>query len=623
MLLVKRLVSLTLLALVSAPAAGQDATAVGTVDRLDHVDHAARMRRIQLTGDLGLPPLPPVLADSPRDSLLFSDRFPLNQDPSASGADGGTPTMFDGFLAMGPGGTGTDKNEIFKYQLGNSYSEFGTPHPMVVAYHGYGQSANSVALQTTIEEECNTRGWIYMAPTGIDDQLFGSPISQQNTEAAMQWMLDNFNIDADRIYMVGFSMGAGVVSNFTARRRDPDGMVIAALGLVSGTYDWTMSYVLGTPALQVLLENFYNFDGNPTDNPWRYQQASDLYFSLGSYPPLPGTLDPDNSMATNLGSTPVYHTWDSGDPLLESETQNPVLGNLLTSLGGTYMQVIKTGTIDPVTFLPAEHSWAVLDEVELFDFFDGKTANRTPADFSAQLDLPGSVAFVDFTQVTSEEFTYMDALVEPGLNEFDLVNVENANNMTADFTAGGMTTTDPIDLLLESDDADGFTLTLTNFAGQPAYLLDSGSGALLPGTESAPLTGSLIRTVEGNSTVDADLIQEPNWTTKLTTAPKTVAPGGSLIMTIDANPTAAVSLLLIGFSEMLNDVPGGNKVLVSLGSGTLLIDLPLDIGGDLVLPGSIPNNPLFSGVDVLLQTIDIDAGGQVDSISNMWVLHIQ
>jgi acetyl esterase/lipase len=626
---VKDLASLALLALLSVHVAGQglvaDATPAPDVApaRLDAADHAVRMQRIRLTGDLGLPMLPPVLPDSPRDSLLFADRFPVNQGPSSEGPDGGTPTMFQGFIPMGHGGTGTDKNEIFEYQLGNDYDEFGAPHPLVVAYHGYGASHSSVAAQSTIDEECNTRGWVYMAPTGIDDQLFGSPVSQQNTQAAIQWMLDNWNIDPDRIYMVGFSVGAGIVSNFTARRRDPDGMMIAAVGIVSGTYDWTMSYVNGSAPLQALLENFYNFGGSPTTYPFRYKRSSDLYFRAGTYPPLPGTVEPEDSMATNLGSTPVYHTWDTGDWLPEAEAQNPVMGTILSGLGGTYMQVTTSGTVDPNTLLPAPHSWAVLDEVDLFDFFDGKTVDRTPNSFDAQLDGGNPVSYLETTQVTIDAFTYVDGLSDTGVDALGILNVKNAGEVVVDLGEAEQTTTGPINLLAASDDANGFSLCLTNFTGNPAYLLDSVSSALIPGTLSDPLAGSLRHHVPGNTLLNADIISEPNWTTKLYTAPDPVAPGGAMVLTIDADPPAVATLLLIGFSEALNNVPGGNKVTVSLGPTTLLVQLPLNGSGDLSLPGGIPNNPSYSGLEVKLQSIDINGSGQVVSISNMWTVHIQ
>jgi predicted esterase len=257
-------------ALLSSTAAGQRAAAQRKQDkppqqgRLDAVDHAERMARIALTGDLGFPPLPPVYADSPRDELLYADRFPVDSgSEQATPGDGGGPVVLSGWIPPGAAGTGTAIGESFRYQVPVPYDAFGPPLPMVIAYHGYGASAGSVHPATTIDEEANARGWFYFAPTGLDDQLFGTPPCQQNVDAALQWMLDHFNIDRDRLYMVGFSLGGGVAANYVAQHRDPVRTMFAALGIVSGTYVWVQTCNSGTSGLKARMEYPCNFGGNP------------------------------------------------------------------------------------------------------------------------------------------------------------------------------------------------------------------------------------------------------------------------------------------------------------------------------------------------------------------------
>src|SRR6188474_38024 len=128
-------------------------------------EQAERARRLQLTGDLGLPPLQPLRPDSPLDSMYFADRVRVPQDQVPT-TDTPPGTMFNGNLPAGPGGTGTDKPEIFKYQLPWNYSPSNAPMPMVIGYHGFGSSAGSVAASSTLDEEANERGWFYLAPTG-------------------------------------------------------------------------------------------------------------------------------------------------------------------------------------------------------------------------------------------------------------------------------------------------------------------------------------------------------------------------------------------------------------------------------------------------------------------------
>src|SRR5690349_11855947 len=113
------------LLLAALPAAAQ-----ATRADLQAIEDAERARRLALTGDLGLPPLLPVKPDSPRDTMYFADRVlvPQDQPPPPDVPPG---TMFDGNIPPGPGGTGTDKQEIFKYQVPWNYDPTGPKVPLV------------------------------------------------------------------------------------------------------------------------------------------------------------------------------------------------------------------------------------------------------------------------------------------------------------------------------------------------------------------------------------------------------------------------------------------------------------------------------------------------------------
>lgn len=594
-------------------------------ERLDAVDHAERMARIAITGDLGFPPLPPVYSNSPKSDLLYADRFPVGSGETSPEAGDGSPApvIVNGFIPSGPNGTGTAIGEIFRYQLPVDYDEQGAPVPMVIAYHGYGSSAGSVHPQTTIDEEANARGWFYMAPTGLDDQLFGTPPSQQNTKSAIQWMLDNFNIDEDRLYMVGFSMGGGVVSNFAARHRDPDGLMIAAIGVVAGTYDWEQAYNTGTTGLKALMENPYNFGGPPFAQPFRYRQASDLRFQSSTYPPLPGTLDPPSSMAVNLGSTPTYLVWDDNDTIVDVLNQGPHFVATLQEQGTLLDFHTVTGTVNPANGQPAPHSWSVLDEVDLFDFFDGKTVDRTPEQFSSMLDLSKDVSWLHLDQRFLDMFSYVDGAAEPGANALTVDAVANATYVEVDMGLAGFTGAGPFDAHVASATGSSFQLRLTGFDVPPAYTLDAGTGLLHPGTESNPLTGSLLKPIVGLAPVDLQVVCDPAWTTKLTTTPNPTAPGASLMLELDAPDTSTIAWLVIGFSEGLSPIKGGHKLSVALGPPAVIVAFVLDEDGDISFPAELPNDGGLSGTSLLLQTIAVDGGFSINSISNRWTLKIQ
>lgn len=582
--------------------------------RIDAANAAEQARVRALVGDLGLPPLLPVLPDSPLDQMYYADRVHVPHPPVAPG-DGGAPQMVDGFLPAGPSGTGTDKNEIFKYQIPGGYDPQDDPVPLVIAYHGYGSSAASVAIQTTIDEECNNRGWFYMAPTGIDDQLYGSPVSQQNTQAAVQFMLDNFAIDPDRIYMVGFSMGGGVTANFTARRRDPDGIMVAAIGIVSGTFDWTTAWFTGNSTIKTLLENPYNFGGTPLQFPYEYQRASALYFSAGSYPPAPGVLEFMRSMATNLGPVPTYVTWDLGDTLPEVVSQEPVFVGLMAGLGGTLVSKPVVGTPAP------KHSWAVLDEVDLFNFFQGKVVQRRPQVFEALVEESKTVAWVDVEQAAPGDFTHLDALALPATATASVSGVTNAATLRLHLDQAGFEGAGPFDIAGQADDGHAFALVSTGAEAPAAWMLDEPAGTLAPDLEGEPEPTAVSVVVPAFGLRQLSLVTDPAYISRLSSAPEPAVIGQNVTVAIDAPHGVPTAWLILGVQRAL--VPAkGSTLLVQVGPPAQVLLLGLDGNGDVVLTGPLPNSPLLSGVEVVFQAA-LSSGSQLHSLTNLWVMDIE
>jgi dienelactone hydrolase len=334
-------------------------------------------------GAPNLPALPPYNPRSGHTTILDADRQVVHPSPSRIPAGWGTATLVQEVIPEWMTNTGV--GEPIEYQLPGQYNDGGPPHPMLVAWHGFGSSAASVAAQTTLDEECNARRWVYLSITGLDDKLFGPPISQRHVDVAIEWMLDRFNVDRDRICMVGFSMGAGAAMNYTARHRDPDGIMIAAVGAIAGNFDWQLTWNI-EPLTRPWLEHAFNFGGPPGEQLFRYQQASSLIHDPDSYPPYPGEIQPIWSMATNLGLVPVYLAWDSGDPMTYLPGENQQFISLLEAQGTPVTSRVVVGTVDPLTRQPAAHSWAVLDENELMDVFEAARLDRRPRDLLVQVD---------------------------------------------------------------------------------------------------------------------------------------------------------------------------------------------------------------------------------------------
>jgi len=581
--------------------------------RLDAIDAAESARVRALVGDLGGPELPPVLPGSPRDQMMYADRVPVVPRGLAQYAGQAPPIYLEGKVPAGPGGTGTDKPEFFWYQIPAGYDAESPALPLVIAYHGYGNSAGSVATQSTIDEECNARGWLYVAPTGIDDKLFGAPVSQANTAAAVQWMLDHFHVDADRIYMVGFSLGGGISANFAARHRDPAGLMIAALGIVSGSLDWTMSWELGLPPLKSWMENAYNFGASPQADPWAYQRSSALHVTSGSYPPLPGTLDAALSMAANLGATPAYVTWDLDDTLPEIVTQQPVLVDLLQSLGGAVES-------HPITGTPVAHSWDVLDEPALFDFFAQHVAQRTPAAFHALADGDVAVSWAGLVQAAPHAFSRVDGNATASPATLSVTTLDNVAQVVLHADLGGLAGPGPVHVAAGAVNGAPALLRVDGLGEPPAYFADARTGALIPGAVADPAADALLLVLPAPGTFDGNLVTHALWTTDFTVTPTPIAPGGTLDVSLDAPAGARTAWLFIGLGESLATLKGV-PFTVALTPLTL-VPLPLDGAGDLHIPAALPSDPLLSSGSLFFQTAVTGPGSAIQSVSNLWRIDI-
>ncbi len=611
-MLASRLPAVCTVALLLCPASpAQVASAVPrTLEEVREVEAAADLAARLALGERAFPELPPVDA-SRLDLLENADRVLI--DPPPEILDGSLPPLID--VTIPSSETGTGFPEMFEYLIPTGYDPEGAPVPMIIGYHGYSLSHNSVAIQSTLHVECDERGWIFVAPTGADQQIFGTAASQTNTDLAVQYMLDNFNVDPDRLYMVGFSMGGGITVNYVSRHRDPNGIMIAAAATVSATMDWTMEYNLGTPAFQTqVMQNVANFGASPAVDLFAYQRASGQYNGQGSYPPFPANLDEQFTMATNLESTPFYVTWDIFDQLTQVSFMATSLVGLLQGLGTEVLSISVAGT-------PQPHSWAVLNEDALFDWLDGRSVERLPPAFDAQLERDSTVSWATLAQRDDEAFSY----VQGNANSSRLVveGVVNAKQVTVDLAAAGLSGIWPLNVRATSADADGFRLAITGFDQCPSYPTDVANGLVVQGFWVDPVTDTLFLDVPGNTSIDADLILEP-WLGDLWTSPQSVPVGGNLDLHLDLATGDTVAWMVVSLTAELGELPkNGGSFVASFVNPGLFFVLPLDAVGDLVVPTFLPSDPGLVGARVLLQAAGQDGTGKFDATTNLFALDIE
>lgn len=563
--------------------------------------------------DLGLPKLPVLGATPRRDSLLDVDRVEVR--PSIVQLEAFTVTGTAPVSAiLDKSYTGTGFHEHYTYQVPPGYDPDGLPIPMVIAYHGFGSSAASVSTQTLLDELCALRGWFYLSVTGVDDQLFGTDVAQRNVDAIIRYILDEYAIDADRLYMVGFSMGAGVTVNYAATHRDPDDIMIAAVGLVSGAYDWAMTYT-ADPAVQGWMLNPYNFGASPTDDPFAYQRSSGLHHDMGSYPPLPAVLSAELSFAWNLEGIPAWVSWDEGDTLIYLPDQSEQLASLLQARGDELVIRPVTGTVNPADGLPATHSWAVMDPFQLFHFFDGRTVERRPETLDVMLDEDASISFVEAAQEVPGGFTRLTAAVDPEAKTIALEDSQNLGGVVFNMDSSGLADVWPVEVSVVASEAHELALTIQDDADLPGYLVEIPSGILVGGSEWDAVTRSLTVTVPALTTAHY-LAEGAPWGTSLSMSPDPVAPGQDFTIRAHSPNGAATLWMILSTQEGLLPVGPGVILAVSPVPPALLHPLPLDASGNLELTVTMPNDPGLSGLRLSFQGAVMAPAGWITDTSN-------
>jgi len=120
-----------------------------------------------------------------------------------------------------------------------------------------------------------------------------------------------------------------------------------------------------------------------------------------------------------------------------------------------------------------------------------------------------------------------------------------------------------------------------------------------------------------STSIDFDVISDPQWTSVLTSSPNPVTIGTTGTVSLDCPPNAQNAWLIISLEELLLHVKGVTLTASPI-PPALLILLPLDSVGDLSFPATIPFDPLLVGVRVPVQALAIDSSNTPVSVSNLW-----
>ncbi len=570
------------------------------------------------SASLGFPALPLLRADLRTDTLRDIDRIEVRPD-AAQQASLAVSSVSPIEAILNQSYTGTGYAEPYAYQLTPGYSPSDAAAPMLIAYHGFGSSAASVAKQTLLDELCAARGWFYLSVTGLDDQLFGTELCQQNVDAVIQYMLDTYSIDPDRLYMVGFSLGAGIAANYAATHRDPDGIMLAALGLVSGSYDWAMAYTLD-PSIRAWMLNPNNFGTSPSSDVFAYQATSTLYHDAGSYPPLPGSVTAPRSLGWNLENTPAWIGWDEADTLISLPDQSARLVTLLQARGGTVSSHPVTGTLNPADGSAATHSWAVMDPVALVDFLEGHVVQRAPHALDVLLASDQPISFLDVELALPDTFGSVRANVDTATRSLALAESKNVSSVVFRLGPAGLNKQDVLSLTAVAPDARQLLVGVEKVDELPGYFT-SASGELAENTEWWPDSDRTLVAVPASSTASLAYRAAP-WETRLSLSPDPVPLGGSFQLAVQATSGPDTLWTVLSLEEQLLPLGPGTLLVVSPAFPALIQPLPLDASGKLLLKLSMPSDPSLTGLRLSLQGALLGPGGWVHDTSNPYALDV-
>lgn len=340
------------------------------------------------------------------------------------------------------------------------------PSPLLMAFHGYNVTYLDILFNTTFLEETRRRGWFLVAPLQISNagqaQInYGSVQSQWHVEAVLAYMIQEFAVDLDRLYAVGFSMGGGGAMSYAARHRDREKGAFAAVVNHTGSVDVADVWANEAPLSpeRAIIEAI--FGGTPAAVPFEYRRSSVIE--------LDGTsqlLQGGDHMALNLVDVPVRTYYAPSDVNTELVNQCLELDVYMQSVGATHL--LRPVAANCPGGVSGDHCWQSLPEFQACNWLDQQSLASPPDSASYLVDRDGETwgAFRVDRDVSSTFGRFRYQLLA-ATNTLIIEQVSNVQTLEVDIAELGL---DPSsDLILFSESNEDFRLVLTN-ASQPVQV---------------------------------------------------------------------------------------------------------------------------------------------------------
>lgn len=496
--------------------------------------------------------------------------------------------------------TGTGYPEWIEYQKPAGYDPYGPPCPLIVCWHGYGQSVLSVSIDSLIDEECYTRGWIFLAITGVQQNNFGYLPAQQHCTVAIDYLINTvrLNVDLNRIYMAGYSMGGIGAASYASRHMSAEeGYPVAGLILVASIHDLTDIYNQADPGGQYWLTTLLG--DNPANLPFSYKQISTLFIENNTYAA-------DASMGQNLRhNLPVFVTYAGNDTLSYGPYQNEIFVNMLNDLGAAYQ-------LDYYPTHATPHDWLLLDVDKAFDFVEAYALGDQQTDTIAILaDRDAKFYWTECVQTAADTFSKIIGEVDGMSNELHIHEAANLDGLNVDCAWTGLGDHQPLNLTFSSSSPLQQEITLSPIATEPAYIVD-GTGVLHP---DYSFSGGKISILRPPSALLDLKVSFESYLLALS-ADTQVPIGQSYASNLAGGDPYDPFILFFAFDQQETLLKEGLHLLVNpFSPATIWFLFSLGAAGDLSIPIQVPNNPDLNGTVLNQQFLTYDTA--LKEISNL------
>ena len=271
----------------------------------------------------------------------------------------------------------TQTEEFFALQVPSTPP--GVRRPLLACFHGFNTSYADIVNFTTFFDEAAQRDWFIVTPfqvstVGNPQISFASVQSQEHVEAVIAYLLQNYWIDRDLLYGVGFSMGGGNALSYAARHRDRGMGAFAAVVNHTGSVALGDVYAHADPTVEAEMDLL--FGGPPAQFPFEYQRSSLIELDAAGL-----LLQGGRHMGRNLVDMPIRNYYGIGDPNLYLVNQTIEFDRYMQTLPGSQSELFGV-QVNP----NCPHCWETIDESMVCNWLEMQTLNASSSNGAFLLD---------------------------------------------------------------------------------------------------------------------------------------------------------------------------------------------------------------------------------------------